>query len=446
MKNIISPIREITNENVIKQTFLNFLKEYNQEKSVNLTNKNFSDQQVDFAFEKLTAYFVDAFNVEVKHIKHKIKTHEFTKPESFSDFLSHNYYELLASYSSADLEDIVKFNFKKLNSEVRLEHHAIKIVRNNFQKYFVLPLIDFIDYKYISQLIQSRIFSSPIENLLDEIRNNNLILEVMNTDKPINNKIRTVYSEFNGCYYYLSYNSFVNLNSYYTHLNTVVNDFENYINKTIHVMEDHLQKMKLYNIIRLALKFALLSFSRVEKSCAASLHGPLPKNARNDTYAIFHQFINESFHDSKPVDFNPSLVDFQDLQYSITKRALEYVKTKINGLRDTQEFEERASLSVDGIPSQKLFHDKIKTNLTVPQIASLFKGLIEEKDILDVKNKTDLYRSIAACFTSKRREEFKAGTVRKNFNQPDEQTIEFLIEKLTHLLQYFKNLRDNIKG
>jgi len=248
MKNIISPIREITNENVIKQTFLNFLKEYNQEKSVNLTNKNFSDQQVDFAFEKLTAYFVDAFNVEVKHIKHKIKTHEFTKPESFSDFLSHNYCKLLASYSSADLEDIVKFNFKKLNSEVRLEHHAIKIVRNNFQKYFVLPLIDFIDYKYISQLIQSRIFSSPIENLLDEIRNNNLILEVMNTDKPINNKIRTVYSEFNGCYYYLSYNSFVNLNSYYTHLNTVVNDFENYINKTIHVMEDHLQKMKLYNI------------------------------------------------------------------------------------------------------------------------------------------------------------------------------------------------------
>ena len=63
-----------------------------------------------------------------------------------------------------------------------------------------------------------------------------------------------------------------------------------------------------------------------------------------------------------------------------------------------------------------------------------------------MKNKTDLYQSIAACFTSKRREEFKAGTVRKNFNQPDEQTIEFLIEKLTHLLQYFKNLRNNIRG
>lgn len=450
MKNIISPIVETINEDIVKESFLKYLNDYDNENNKTEPVNKKSDhlrkpEQVRFAFKELTKYYSETFTNEVYRITKEIEIHQKNDEDTFADFLNVNYKELISWFNAKELQKPANLKFDKSDIDSKYINYGMRLVRYHLQNEFIAPIINFIDNNYISFLVILSIFPAPIEKLISEISNNNLVLKVLKTDKPTTTKFHAVYSEVNKCSYYLSYNSFVDLSSYYDHLNSVVNEFETYINETVQLFQDTVEKISLYNKIKLGIKFALLSFSKVDSS-NTTVTEYLPKNARNDTYAIFHQFINESFHESQEVKFNPDLIDFQDLQYNITKKALVFIKTKINVLKGSQELIDKESKPIYGVPPVNLFHNKIKTNLTVPQIACLFKYFSEENDILDMKNKTDLYRNIAACFTSKRKEEFAAGTVGKNFNQPDEQSLEYWKEKCTHFLQFIKKFRENNGG
>ena len=82
--------------------------------------------------------------------------------------------------------------------------------------------------------------------------------------------------------------------------------------------------------------------------------------------------------------FNPCLCDFQDLQYGVGKKALFLVESKIKFWQFDLEINSKSFI----VPSDKTNElpdtSKIRTELTVPQLAFLFRCLFEEEDIIEI--------------------------------------------------------------
>ncbi len=76
---------------------------------------------------------------------------------------------------------------------------------------------------------------------------------------------------------------------------------------------------------------------------------------------------------------------------------------------------------------------KLKTNLSVPQLAYFFKVLKEENIIIDATN-ADIYEFLAANFSSKKKEDISTNTLKNDFEAPDYVTIEFWRVKFMELV------------
>jgi len=334
------------------------------------------------------------------------------------------------------------FHFEDPEYNSKYIIHVMQLISFHVQDKFVIPLLNFIEKNYIVFLMDDCVFPLPVDKLIKVIDSHNLVFETLNTDEAKPDNFCAEYSDRDNCFYYLSYNMFVDLSSYNIYLNKIVSEFEEYINSTTQNIEGAYEKINLLNQIRLKIKSSILLFSKLPKSNNA-VKKSLPQYARSDTYAIYNQLIIESFHQSKDVQFSPSLIDFQDLQHSIAKGAHVFIKTKLWMLEESMALKNDEPKTVSGTDPQNIFHDKIKTNLTVPQISFLFRCLLEENDILEEKNKTALRQSIASCFTSKRRENISAESIRKKFNSFDDETILFWIDRLQRMLQFAQDELDN---
>ncbi|WP_156832009.1 hypothetical protein [Kaistella palustris] len=77
---------------------------------------------------------------------------------------------------------------------------------------------------------------------------------------------------------------------------------------------------------------------------------------------------------------------------------------------------------------------KLKTNLSVKELAYLFRVLYDE-EIIDSKHKTDIFNFIAENFSSKQKEDISANSIKNAFDTPDFNTVDFWQEKFTHFMQ-----------
>ena len=80
---------------------------------------------------------------------------------------------------------------------------------------------------------------------------------------------------------------------------------------------------------------------------------------------------------------------------------------------------------------------KLKTNLTVKEIAYLFRALHEE-GIIESRQKTDMFNFIAENFSSKQKDEISANSIKNAFDTPDFNAVDFWQEKFTHFMQKAK--------
>lgn len=444
MNNILShAIRLISDEN-ISSNLSKYMEMY-PSKNINVTakdeNSNQKQLQLYFAFEEVSKSYNSKFKSEFNKIKEEITIRESGNMNEFSDFIVYNYKELMNMLYEKNLSKPSKYKVTNSDDKLKQLKYASRLVRYNFQNNLVTPVINLIEDNYISFLLNDWIFPIPVQNLIEEISNHKLKMEILSPGKKATAKFLTVQSNLNKQLYYLSYNTFSDLTSYNDYLNKVLVKFEEYTFSRINQLDDIYEKIGLFNQIRLQIKSTILLFSRLESTFTDEK--TFPRYARNDTNALYNQYIREIFPDSQNIRFNPDLIDFQDLQFSIAKRAALFIGAKLNLLRDQLKLNENESKLIGGIPSVNHQQEKIKTELTVAQISYLFKCLYEEKDILEEKNKTALRNSISSCFTSKRREYISAESIRGCFNKPEDKTIEFWIEKFTHLLQFAKKERQN---
>jgi len=84
---------------------------------------------------------------------------------------------------------------------------------------------------------------------------------------------------------------------------------------------------------------------------------------------------------------------------------------------------------------------KLKTNLSVPQLALLFKELHKLKpNIFDIKTNTELYQFISESFITKQSSgDISTKSIKNKFEDPDQKTIDFWADKFRKMLTNVRN-------
>ncbi len=101
------------------------------------------------------------------------------------------------------------------------------------------------------------------------------------------------------------------------------------------------------------------------------------------------------------------------------------------------------NLKIDFSKLSETKSNRIKTNLSVPQVAFLFKMLNELKpELFDIKAEADLHRFISANFITKKSGDdgISIDKLRQLFNQPDTKAAEFWFEKLSTMMAEAKKI------
>lgn len=123
---------------------------------------------------------------------------------------------------------------------------------------------------------------------------------------------------------------------------------------------------------------------------------------------------------------SPHNIDNSSLKLSLPRKVIQWL--------NIQKTFFEANLHIDPSKLSKLEIQKIPTDLTVTQIAYLFNALIEAK-IIKTNNYEDLYRSIAASFSSVKKEDFTTSSFKNKFLSPDGSAVDFWLTGFTRLLR-----------
>ncbi len=85
--------------------------------------------------------------------------------------------------------------------------------------------------------------------------------------------------------------------------------------------------------------------------------------------------------------------------------------------------------------------NKLRTNLSVPQLALLFKELNKLKpNIFDIKTNTELYQFISDSFTTKQSAgDISTKSIKNKFEDPNQTTIDFWADKFRKMLSNVRN-------
>jgi len=141
-----------------------------------------------------------------------------------------------------------------------------------------------------------------------------------------------------------------------------------------------------------------------------------------------------TFKETFEPDYNKDTEQIQSVFYNYyygqaLKQILDYIavhEAKINPLRQSKQ------------PQYK-----IKTKLTVPQLAYLFRALNDNK-LIDVTNKTELFKFIAEAFQTKGSDDLSWNNIKNKFDTPEFKAVEFWDEKFLHLRQSTLKDKENI--
>lgn len=138
------------------------------------------------------------------------------------------------------------------------------------------------------------------------------------------------------------------------------------------------------------------------------------------------------------VDFELT-VNFEDYETAIGLNEITEINNlKIEYLDQLVNLIDSFSFETASVPSKKL-----KTNLTVKEIAYLFRALHYE-GIIEARQKTDIFNFIAESFSSKQKEDISGNSIKNAFDTPDFNAVDFWQEKFTHFMQKAKKDKENL--
>ena len=116
----------------------------------------------------------------------------------------------------------------------------------------------------------------------------------------------------------------------------------------------------------------------------------------------------------------------------VVQHSLEEFKKEYYGLKPN-------SNSQQNVPPKK----KLKTNLTVKEIAYLFRAL-ESVKIIESNQKTDIFNFIAESFSSKQKEDISAKSLKNAYTTPDLNAVDFWLQKFGDCKEKARKDKENL--
>lgn len=162
----------------------------------------------------------------------------------------------------------------------------------------------------------------------------------------------------------------------------------------------------------------------IETSCGNDFNLKSLNPAEKFTYSVREK--DEKSISKRFSDYSITPSDEDDFKVLWLKQFIENLIIIRNNIKSILSFNENLVIK-----------NKLKTNLTVKEIAYLFRALYEE-GIIDAKHKTDIFNFIAESFSSKQKEDVSANSIKNAFDVPDFNAMDFWFEK-------FIRLRDRTK-
>lgn len=154
------------------------------------------------------------------------------------------------------------------------------------------------------------------------------------------------------------------------------------------------------------------------------------------------QFMDES---NEPLKNYKKLYSELDKEFQVLyQEYFDTVKTAINKITSTInniDINDLESNTPASSNTNSTTPEKIKLNLSVGEIALLFRLLKENNTIVDSKSNADLYRSISTIFASKKTEHISTNSLNKKFHEPDQYSLSEIETLLTNLKLVLKKIK-----
>ena len=362
------------------------------------------------------------------------------------------------TYQNGNVIEDPSVNFQKFKNEMDIENF------NDVQRKILFDIFDvayksFIlrDWKEFNSLLH-KVFKNNFENLPEELS----FLKDENYQNLIKEKIETLKKTYIENYKLLKENYLKPKKNSKEEDKQIVEDFEE---DTINDLFDEIRnneygKLKLYNILKEQtnleiepLKYILNDLDLylfVEKDIFESNIKSEEVDERIAEYK--EKGLSIPYHKRTPVEnlterqieirknsklnFEPS-IDKENLMFPFEFYSLyEFKRIILNEIKKHDKVEENNTVTST--------NPKLKTNLSVPELALLFKLLKDLKPtIFDVKSEAELHRFISANFETKRTGDKDISTqkLRSQFNQPESKAAEFWEEKLRLMLADVKKMK-----
>jgi len=206
------------------------------------------------------------------------------------------------------------------------------------------------------------------------------------------------------------------------------------------LLEDIQVLENLYFIQLYKIKFENITYTNL-------LDAELLEPIFNDTFQEITDAVEvPTIASKKLVVINKELQKLDFLKYDIDLENIAYLQSIPRLLQDAliglKSFV-NANLSIDFSKITEPKTPPIKTNLSVGDLALLFRMLFELKpDIFDIKTKAELFRFISSNFTTKKSKEgdISIDTITKKFNDPETKSKELWATHLHTLLAFLKKV------
>jgi len=429
----------IKHENVLRT--INEVK-YEYEKELIEEKKTINNQmKVIYILGSLSTHYQNIFNVAYKETSDSLKAISQNNSDTFNNQLLNIYRRLNSLHNPDDLDKEPSLSLENTPENQKYLYQTNNIIRFFLQKLFVKPMMLDIEKNYLYELIYLNLLPIHITNIIEKISSDNIVFYESDCESMREN-FHFTFSNKTNCVYYFSYYNYTDIYSYNSNLDKILTQFKQSVNNTCSIVDDLNLKIDYLNRIRSVLLEVITLFRKVD---SLKLNKPyeIPYHVRQTTLMIFKQLTADLFDDDEIDKVKTYFFNFQDLQFQIANQALSFTESKIKMLSFV--IKHRLNIPEVHASSNKTnLIEKLKIKLTVPQLGFFLRMIIEEKGILDVNNKAAFFRKVTTAISALKQNDISPISLNDKAKNPTEKTIEFWIEKLTHLLQFAKQLRDKM--
>ncbi len=387
-------------------------------------------------YQYILANFSNLFTSERYRIFKALKDFKILGKSGNSNYIIINYQGLLNLYDENDTqvpEDIVDSDFRFHDD---IKENITRQIKHSLQIQFVLPLKSMIEDEFREILIAEGYLDSPEKSFFDAIRTSEIVIEHQSATKTTKAKTRN-----NTSPYRIRFNSYNSIDAYQSYLAILFEDFKKSIQQHYPVAVNHLADLEKLSAHKCTLREVFARFHQDPSKLTREI--PCPLFSKMDALVNLEQELPPGLSPEDIDALHCSLNKFTTAQYHFTKNAIELIDQRIELVMFSGSSNQASESTVSVVQDSSLL--KFKSHLSVPQLAYLFRCLHAEQGILHEKTKAGLFRKIAAYFTSSRKDHISVDSIRNNFNIPEENAIEFWIEKFTHLMQTAKKDRENFR-